>query len=151
MVNLATKGNGFGLVEAMLVTSVTLALLFAGWIVYERHHDTLLSSSSATQLTIQRKNTLDQPGIGNFTKRASHLSAVILMHDIKTAQAVPGGALYNCPNDDGVEYILQFSHPSLKATASATGCQMVMVNGREYFTTDAFWKDVSRATGQPVE
>lgn len=129
-----------------------VVLLAAGWIIYQRHQgDPLPSSSSTTQLTIKRDNTLSQPYTHNFIKEVSHSSAVVIMEDMRYLQKIQDGAIYHCPSDDGVDYDMAFTHPTLKATATLGGCQVINVGDKAYFANNKLWKDITKATGEPLE
>lgn len=145
----------------IIVCLLILAGLLVGCLLYRHGHNNMSaggpnltpSPASDTGLVISRENSLNQPGVSDFTLAVSHSSAVILLDDIKRLKSVPGSpdAIYNCPEDDGVEYTLQFSAPDLMFTADATGCAWIHVNQRTYFTTDSFWRDIKNATHKAID
>lgn len=151
------KSEGFGIVEVLIVLAVIVILVVTSVFLYEHHNkNNALSIKSPTDanlgLTIKRDNSLNQPGVSNFSIMVSHSSAVTILSDINSLKVVPQGAYARqCPLDDGVEYTFSFFSQTLTATASATGCQTVTVNNKSYQSTDKFWKDVSSATHQPID
>ena len=153
MLKAKTNNDGFGAAETVIILFIILVVMAAGWFVYEDRHKNMSQSisSSAAHLTITRANHLHQPGVGNFTKTVSDSSALTILHDINSLKQVPAGAVFNCPNDDGVSYEFTFTDPTLRASAPAKGCQQVIVNKQAYFSTSKFWSDISNATGQPID
>src|SRR5438067_2397105 len=75
-----------------------------------------------------------------------------LLNDIQSLKPVPGdaNAVYNCPSDDGITYTFAFRNPGLNATAAASSCEWVTISGKTYLSTDKFWHDVTKATGQSI-
>ncbi len=156
MFKIKISDGGFGLLETLITLFVVLALGVVGLFVYEHYHKNIsqYSSSTGTNLIIIRDNSLNQPGVSNFTKTVSHSFAITILSDINSLKPVPGGpnAVFNCPNDDGVDYTFKFTDPTLNATAPASGCQFITVNNKQSFaSTTKFWSDVSKATGHPVD
>jgi hypothetical protein len=148
------NGAGFSLVEVVAILLFIILVLAAdGWFAYERPHKNTTSpvNPSAAHLTITRTNPLHQPGVSDFTKTASNSSSLTLLHDINSLKPVPSNAVFNCPNDDRVNYVFTFTNPTLKASASATGCQQMNINDKVYFSTSKFWSDVNRATHQAID
>ncbi|HUD06272.1 MAG TPA: hypothetical protein VMR34_00105 [Candidatus Saccharimonadales bacterium] len=146
------NNQGFGLVEVLITVFVIVLLGVVGGLIYKHYHNSssLSQNSSGIGLTIERENTLNQPGVSNFTKKVSGSSALTILNDIDSLKSTPSG-IYNCPMDDGVEYTFTFTNPSLTATASTTGCRGVTIDNKSYVSTDKFWNDVSSATRQPID
>jgi hypothetical protein len=111
---------------------------------------------SATSVVIARNNLGHQPGVSALTKTIHGPAAAKLLNEVKSWKPLPTSSdpshpfVTSCPANFGLTYTLTFTNPSLTATADATGCQWVTVNDETYRSTDAFWKDVSKATGQPI-
>jgi len=148
----AGNDSGFGATEIIIVLLVVLLLMLGGIFVYKHrtNNGVSLKGSDKTRLAIKRANTLNQPGVTNFSKIVSFSAASTILSDIGSLKPVPQGT-YNCPSDDGVEYSFNFTNPTLSAAASATGCQWVTINNRSYSSTDRFWKDVGTAVQQPID
>jgi prepilin-type N-terminal cleavage/methylation domain-containing protein len=144
---LKLNDKGFSFIEVMIALVVIVIIIGAGFFVFRSHHDATKSSPSSrtTSVLITRENTLSQPGVSNLKKSLSGSRATTLLGDVNSLKPLAGGAgaIYNCPEDDGVEYTLTFTDPSLHATVAATGCQRLTINNKDYITTSKFWSDLS--------
>jgi prepilin-type N-terminal cleavage/methylation domain-containing protein len=136
---LKLNDKGFSFIEVMIALVVIVIIIGAGFFVFRSHHD------ATTSVLITRENTLSQPGVSNLKKSLSGSRATTLLGDVNSLKPLAGGAgaIYNCPEDDGVEYTLTFTDPSLHATVAATGCQRLTINNKDYITTSKFWSDLS--------
>ena len=142
----------------IVASGLVIVLAIGGFIIYNyvflNSGHASYQSSDATELTISRNNTLNQPGVTNFTMKVSNSSARIILKDIDNMNPIPNdpGALYSCPNDDGVAYILNFKNPSLYATAEYLGCSWLRIGNNSYNTGNTnFWNDINNATHMPID
>lgn len=151
------NSRGFTVAEILIIVAVLVLLVSLGSFLYVQHHNnsssrSTIKSYAGTGLTIKRDNSLNQPGVDNFSIAVSYSSAVTILNDIYSLKLLPKAPYaYQCPIDDGVIYTFNFVNPTLNAMASATGCQFVTANNKSYQSTNKFWNDVSNATHEPVD
>lgn len=110
-------------------------------------------SAKPALVTISRSNPLYQPGTASFAASVTDTRARdTLLHDVRQLTPVQTGAM-SCPEYDGVSYELYFTAQKLTVSADATGCQLVKLSDSHeiYRATLDFWKDISNATGQPID
>jgi hypothetical protein len=158
---LERDSNGFSVVEFLLII-VTVAIISVVSYSVVKHGDNKTTPQSPTNisqtaLVITRSNPLKQPGVSNFTIKINNLQmAHMLLADIDNLQPPLSGEV-NCPEDDGVNYILQFNNPSETFNVASSGCEDVTLNSKTVYTANTtnnsgatFWKDLSKATGHLV-
>jgi hypothetical protein len=153
---------GFGAVETILLLTVFVTLMFSvGLFIFRDNHkasvqrpasNLLLVGTSSTALLILRGEEGNFQNTINLRKNVSHEDAITILNDINALSSRPAsGGVYNCPNDDGVEFIFDFTNPNVSILASASGCSWVTVSKHSYWTTSKFWNDVSMVIGQSYD
>jgi hypothetical protein len=117
-----------------------------------------VSTSTVPQVTVIETvhvvRTSDNPHstLATFNHTGQNASAVQALYNglLALPKYVPGQI--TCPSDIGVQYNLTFSHGSsvvLSAIADPSGCQIVVVNGRDNRTAahSQLWQLVANAVG----
>lgn len=162
MLKLRSNSYGFSTIEVLIVIIVLLIVGTAGYFVTKNvgKKDPTQGSkaSSKVALIITRSNPLRQLGVSQFTVKVSNVqTANTILADLNKLQPAPAG-VFSCPNDNGVNYTLQFSNPSVSYKVDASGCEEVTMNNKVYTSSTTnnnagtnFWNAISKATGQPID
>ncbi len=158
--------RGFSAIEALLIVVIVGIVGLIGW--YVRNNKTTLETakppatssssskhkavagSASTSLVITKEDALNQPGVGgSYTKTVSSSDAKIILDDVRSFKPAPKGRA-DCNVCTGTGYSFKFTNPSLIVTSSGCGCDgFIIVNDKTYVSTNTFWNDVAKATGQP--